>query len=111
MADVTIKTGDTYPPLEYTLDNDGAPVNLTAADSVRLILKHTDTDTVIEGAANVDDAAAGDVSYDWAAGDTDEAGEYEGEWEVTWDAGATPPLIQTFPNDSYFSLEMKADLD
>jgi hypothetical protein len=111
LADFTIKTGDTYPPLGAVLDDDGTPVDLTAADSVRLILKLESPSTVVEGAAAVTSAAGGAVEYEWAAGDTDQAGEYQGEWEVTWDAGSTPPSVQTFPNDGYFSVEILADLD
>lgn len=48
----------------------------------------------VSAAAVVEDAAAGQVRYDWVAGDTDTFGEYLGEWEVTRADGS----IETYPN-------------
>lgn len=49
----------------------------------------------------------GVVQYAWATGDTDTIGKYKGEFEVTFVGN----LKQTFPNDDYLLIEIKADLD
>lgn len=105
-------------------------VDLTDADAVTVVLKRTrpSADRLITGAAtNVEaldgpGAAApqygnapinrGKVVYQWVADDTadDNAGDYLGEVEVTWDAG--PPLkVETFPVDParMFPLVMARD--
>jgi hypothetical protein len=47
--------------------------------------------------ASVFDAVNGVVKYDWVAGDTETAGDFECEFEVTEADGA----LRTFPNDGY----------
>lgn len=105
MPDLTVKTGDTHPPITATLTDSAGAVDLTTADSVRFVMKSGAT--VVEGACTVTNAVAGEVEYDWAAGDTDVAGTYEVEFEVTWNVGE----IETFPNDGYKEIELLADLD
>lgn len=113
-ADFNIKRGDTTPPIESELqDNDGQPVDLTGA-SVRFLMKPRGGPTLtVDGAADVDaDPTTGRVSYSWVGpvgvtlGDTDEAGEYAAEWEVTFADGS----VQTFPNSTYLNVLVKRDL-
>jgi hypothetical protein len=107
-------------------------------DSLRMILKLATPLTIVEGAAEnvevVDGAGTaglvegiepglgvpanrGQVRYPWQAGDTSVPSEpgdpYKGEVEITWDSGATPPSVETFPNDdaNNFSVKMGPDLD
>jgi hypothetical protein len=46
------------------------------------------------------------VYYDWVAGDTDSAGYYSGEWQVTYDNGQ----VETFPNDGVFLVQVVEQL-
>lgn len=105
MADVTIKRGDTWPPLRATLEDADGPVDLTAATAVVLKLK-SDTLAVRSAPATVEDAVAGAIFYVWESVTTAVAGSYQGEFEVTWGDGQ----VETFPNDAYFTVEIMEDL-
>lgn len=97
-----IRQGDTKPDLVRTLlDEDGVAVNLTGATAVRFNLKAPDGSVKIDNAAAaITNAAAGIVTYEWAAVDTDTAGSFTGEFEVTWGGGG----IQSFPNPDYIEV-------
>lgn len=106
MADFTIKQNDTWPPLEGVLTDANGAVNLTGA-SVRLILKSAGAgNTVLGGACDIVSAVEGRVRYTWLPADTQTVNTLNGEFEVTWGDGK----VTTFPNDAYFSVEIKADL-
>lgn len=108
MADWTIKQHDTYPPLgPVTLGDSLGVINLTTAAAVRLRMK-TSTGTAWPGVGECDilDAAGGIVQYDWDSGDTATVNTYSAEFEIEWATGD----LQTVPNDSYFEVEIKADL-
>ena len=107
-------TGDTWPPLVMTAkDAAGVAVDISAADSLRMIAKLSGggpTD-VIEGVAtNLTDGINGKAEYTWAADDLTAAASYVPELEVTWDALSTPPQIETFRDDAVTFL-VKADND
>lgn len=90
MADFTIKTGDTLPALSAILKVANVPItDLASATSVKLVLaKRSAPDVfVFVGNATIIDASAGKVAYGWQAGDTDVAGDYLGEWHVTYSGG------------------------
>lgn len=94
-----IKQNDTAPKIQATLrDGNDDVVNL-ASCAVVFIMKALGATTpkVNRGAAVIDNAAGGVVSYQWVAADTDTVGEYDAEWEVTFPSG----LVETFPNDDY----------
>lgn len=102
LTEFHIKTGDLAPRFEsQCVDGEGNPVDLTGVTTVRFHMNETDTDgaatsvNVIDAPAIVDDAAAGLVAYEWAEGDTDNAGRFAVEIEVVSGGKAT-----TFPNDS-----------
>jgi hypothetical protein len=106
LTDFTIKQHDTHPSLEATLtDQDGA-INLTTATTVKLLLKTPTGGTAISGTCAIVSAVAGTVRYDWTAPNTADVNTFDGEFEITWSNGK----ITTVPNDSYFSVEIKADL-
>jgi hypothetical protein len=114
MADWWVKVGDTEPSIEQTLVGvDGNPTNLNGC-SVKFVMRPMPGgNAVIYDTANVDqsgdgsDGSLGKVSYDWKAGDLDTPGGYYAEWEVTF-AGGTQR--ETFPNDGYVTVAVKADL-
>lgn len=105
---ISIKRGDRKPPMTSTLTSGGGAVNLTGATSVKFImtLLGASSPKVNAAAAFDPDRATGKVSYEWGATDTDTAGVYRAEWEVTW-PGSLP---QTFPSDGYIWVEVVADL-
>lgn len=100
-AEFVVKRGDKLPLIETILkDETGAVVDLTTASDVRFKMRPMGGGTakVDAAAAKVNDPGAdGRVRYVWQTADTDTAGWYEAEWQVTF--GATGAL--TFPNDGY----------
>jgi len=54
----------------------------------------------------VGSAVRGRVKYSWSATDTDTAGTYESEVQVTFANGK----IRTFPSDGYFLVEITDDV-
>jgi hypothetical protein len=103
-----IKTNDTSPKLAVTLeDANGNPVGLAGA-TVRFHMKAFGASTLtVDAAAVVTDAVKGIVVYSWVPADTTTAGTYYGEVEVTY-GDAT---VETFPNNSYFTIIIREDLD
>ena len=90
-----IKKNDTLPDLTATLrDGDFAVVDLTGA-TVRFNMRDASGTVKINNVgASIVVAVDGTVKYEWVTGDTDTAGEFDGEFEVTFGAGG----IETFPN-------------
>lgn len=105
MADFVIKQNDTRPVLIATLtDGDGDAVNLTGA-TCRFHLR-LGTTVLVDAAADVIDAAGGQVRYVWQEGDTASVGACDAEIEVTYaDAG-----VETFPNSSHWSLLISSEI-
>jgi hypothetical protein len=102
--DFVTKVGDEEPPLEATLeDADGNAKDLTTASGVDFHMKDPTSDVAkVDKSAAIDDAANGEVSYSWAAEDVDTTGEFESEFELTWDDGDT----ETFPKDGYLDVKI-----
>lgn len=102
----TIKQGDTGPPIQAVLqDAEGTVQDLTGA-TVRFHLLDVSGTVIIDASASVLDDAGGKVSYAWQAGDTDSAGSFKGEFEVTLPSGE----IRTFPNWSNIRVKIVAEL-
>jgi hypothetical protein len=105
MGKFYIKRNDTASAFQVTLlDANGDAVDLTGA-TVKFIMSKGATAKVSSPAVVVS-AAAGEVRYDWAAGDTDEGGFFRAEWEVTDAANR----VQTFPNPGYDEVVITQDL-
>lgn len=102
-----IKQNDTSPKMLATLQNaNGDAIDLTGA-SVRFHMRTVNgSASVVSAAATIVNAASGIVRYSWAAGDTATVGTYQAEFQVTY-ADAT---IETFPNDSYISVQIVDDI-
>ena len=113
MADFSIKRNDLLPALEVVLrDADGDPVDLTSATGCVFHMRD-EADEVLKitgGTCNINaDPTTGKVTYVWgtkALTDTDTAGVYYGEFEVTWTGGK----LQSFPSIGYVDIEIVQDL-
>jgi hypothetical protein len=107
---LTLKRHDTAPAAQIALEDASRnPVDLTEAASVDFHMKlQNGTDLKVRRAAIVQSPATdGVVVHNWLAGDTDTAGLFNVEIEVTWNDGT----VQTFPADNYITVEIVADLD
>lgn len=112
MAEFSIKANDLKPSIAATLGFAGVEPTGPLVGTVQFIMRRVGTVAAttiatVEAPAVIVDAATWKVRYDWVEGDTDTAGEYLAEWEVT-DAQGKP---QTFPGDSYHSITIFPDLD
>ena len=90
-----IKRHDRLPSIAAILkDSAGNVVDLTGYAIRFHMWVDGSTTPKVNAAAVLVDGAAGSVRYDWAAGDTDTAGDYFCEWEAADPTGRTV----TFPN-------------
>jgi hypothetical protein len=104
-----IKTNDTSPRLAVTLeDANGNPIDISGNNGVRFHMKAFGaTSLKVDDGMIVADAVGGVVQYPWVAADTNTAGTYYGEVEVTY----ADNTVETFPNNGYFTIIIKEDLD
>jgi len=102
-----IKENDTTPSLRAELLNgSGDPVDLLGA-TLRFHMRPIGSTAVsIDSPASIISEAGGIVQYDWVVGDTTQIGSYQAEFEVTYSDGN----VETFPNNSYISIEIKDDI-
>ena len=108
MADFNIKTGDLLPEIAATLKNaDGTVISLLNASRVQFHMRLRGTTVLlVDGDCSIDDAAGGQVSYEWQEGDFSAAGEYEGEFEITYTSGK----VLTVPNNKHLSIVITGEL-
>ena len=103
-----IKRNDTIPYLDGALQDDrGRPVDLTGA-TVVFHMRDTADDSIKINASGVTilSATRGEVRYSWSATNTNTAGNYEGEFQVTFSGGN----IHTFPNNGYINVIILEDV-
>jgi len=103
----SIKRHDRLPELKATLvDADGNPIPLTGA-SVKLHVRAAGAATVkLDKPCNIIDDVNGVVSYPWDAGETDDAGDYDAEFEITF----SDDRVLTVPNDEDFTVRILEDI-
>ncbi len=101
----TIKENDTSPAIQYQLTL-GTGQTLAGATATFKMASINGGALKIDSAAVVD-SAQDILSYQWVAGDTDSAGVYRAEFEVTYSDGK----IETFPNGGYIQINVTPDLD
>lgn len=103
MPTFAIKRNDRLPLLRVNLTrSDGSIPDLTGA-TVRFKMG---SPVPINGIADIVNAVGGVVEYPWAGADTASAGNFRGEFEVTYGSGK----LETFPNDGYLVIQILEDL-
>ncbi len=103
-----IKQNDLSPSIQDTLtDSAGAAINITSA-TIRFHMFDRAGVSKIDAAGSIVGAGtAGVVKYDWTGTDTDTAGFFDAEFEVTYAADSKP---ETFPNSTYILVVITDDL-
>ena len=102
----TIKRNDTSPAIRWELED--PDTNLVGA-SVVFNMKNTVTGALVidRGAAEVVEGAdRPTLGYNWAEGDTEVAGLYEAEFEITF----SDESIETTPNSENIVVKVVVDL-
>jgi hypothetical protein len=102
-----IKQNDTSPSLQATLKDANNNVISLVGATVRFHMKSLDGTIKVDAVMTITDAVGGIVQYDWQSSDTDTAGSYYAEFEVTYNDGT----IETFPNNSNLSISIRAELN
>lgn len=83
---IVLYKGDLWPSLTDTITVGGAAFDLSSS-TVKFQMRAVGATTLkVDADATVTDAAAGEVQYDWASGDTDTAATYLAWWQVTTSA-------------------------
>lgn len=110
MTDFYMKQHDTAPAIQFAFtDLSGVvpPGSLSGA-TVKFFMKLPGAMTCkVNSAATIVNPASFLFGYAWVTGDTDTAGEYNGEFEVTYADGTK----QSFPDPGYLDILITADLD
>lgn len=105
MSIFTLRVGNTSPALEYTL----SPSDVDLADAVVTFRAVKDDGTVLlndvtTGVTLEETTCPPVLSYQWQEGDTDIAGRYECEFNVTYEDSST----ETFPTRGFIPLLIEA---
>ena len=102
-----IKQNDTSPSLQATLKDAAGSVVDISGSSVRFHMKSIDGTLKVDEAMIIVDGTNGVVQYDWVAGDTETAGSYFVEFEVTYSDSS----VETFPNNGNESVTVTKELN
>jgi hypothetical protein len=102
-----IKEGDRLPSLTSILkDGDGSVIDLSSA-SVSFYMKLPNSTALkVSSTATIDSSSEGQVTYAWSTVDTDTAGDYVAEFEITFSGG----LRQSVPNDNEIQVHIRSDI-
>lgn len=105
MADINVKRNDLAPSVSAVLYASGAVIDLTGA-TVKFIMKLRGGSEKVNAACVIVTPTAGAVRYDWAGTDTDTAGTYDAEFQVTFPT--TKKL--TCPNNKHLEVLVYPDV-
>ena len=103
-----IKQNDTRPELDVFLrDDKDRSINVTGA-TVKFNMRNSADNTVKidTGSVTTVSSTAGRVKYSFTAANTDTAGNFEGEYQVTFVGG----LVETIPNDGFIKVIITDDV-
>ena len=115
MTDFYIKQNDRLPALVAVLTEppsggEAKAIDLTKAEKVQFVAREKaasdPTAAKIKSDCEITNAAAGEVAYNWGATDTDTSGEFNFEFEITWEPGKT----ESVPRKGYYLLDIEDDL-
>jgi len=99
-----IKRGDLLPPFVVTLTDDGVPVNLSSATTIKAN-GYRHGVKVVDISIGGPFSTVGLVTVNWAAPMTDLLGLILFEFPVTWPGGK----VQTFPQDGFERVRVSVD--
>ena len=103
-----IKQNDTRPELDVFLrDDKDRTINVTGA-TVMFNMRNASDNIVKVNAGSVTtvSSTSGRVKYSFSTADTDTAGNFDGEFQVTFVGGQ----VETFPNDGYIKVIITDDV-
>ena len=103
-----IKQNDTRPELDVFLrDDKDSTINVTGA-TVKFNMRNASDNTVKvnNGSVTTVSSTSGRVKYSFSASDTDTAGNFDGEFQVTFVGGQ----VETFPNDGFIKVIITDDV-
>lgn len=105
-ADFSIKQNDTRPSILATLTAAATDVisSVTFRMSTKAGVRKVDHSAAIQTQPSA--SSGGQVKYQWLTGDTDTAGDYRGEFIVTFNDGR----IETYPNRGYIAIHVEQAL-
>ena len=98
-----MKRNDTSPFLRATLASANSLVGATVVFNMQ---DQSGTVIVNRASAVILDATAKVIEYRWSAGDTATAGQFTGEFEVTYTDGK----VETFPNEGFIPITIERDI-
>ena len=101
----TIGQGNT-PKIVDTLANENGVLDLTGMTAQFII--QGEGGVSFTRAATVENAALGQVSYQFVSADSASPGDYLAQWSLA--TAASPPVIQTFPSDGYLRFTVQPGL-
>ena len=103
-----IKQNDTRPELDVFLrDDKDRTINITGA-AVKFNMRNASDNTIKidNGSVTTVNSTSGRVKYSFSAANTDTAGNFDGEFEVTFVGGQ----VETFPNDGFVKVIITDDV-
>lgn len=106
MADFTMKANDTRPAIQATLSAAATDV----ISSVKFLMSDSTGTLKVNAAGSIvtqpSSTSGGVVKYQWVANDVNTAGNYRGEFQVTFNDSR----IETYPNSAYIAISILPDL-
>jgi hypothetical protein len=110
MHSKSIKRHDTGPPVLGKLVNKsgGQAVDLTSV-TITFIMNDVDGNELVNSAATITDATAGEFQYNWAVGDTETVGTHLAAFQLIFTADSNRK--ETFPASGWINIEIQPDLD
>lgn len=106
----SMKRNDTGPPVlgSLTSKDSGQAVDLTNVN-ITFIMYDVDGNKLVNSAATVTDAEAGEFQYNWAAGDTETVGTHLAAFQLIFTDESNRK--ETYPSSGWINVEIQPDLE